>query len=510
MRLRSRQTPTATPDRRLARLVGVALFACYLLTLGGHQYSIDGIVMFQSAKQLFFRHSLVLVPPVKWGADEWHVSPFSVGFTLAYLPVLALWSPIFYWMPALQATPYDPGIAHHRELYGNVPYLLCSWLNPLITAVTGGVVFALGRRIGLTRGWAVGGALVFGVASPAAAYARYDYSQPLAGLGLTAGVLGLVAAREGPPHRWLLLAGTALAVALLTRVELAVPIAGIIASTVLSSWKLGTRDRLLRVSILLVLPAAAGVAWSGSNRLRFGAWTRTGYQTLAELFSVSPAGVLEGVFGLLLSPGAGILVFFPLAWLAMPGFAALIAARHPFGILGAVIVLLTFGVYASYAIWWAGWSWGPRFLVPILPLLALAATSWAAGEPARPRPGRRAAFLVLTSAGVAVAANGILFDFVRHYITVQKILELVDTRELYLRPAASPLVSAWRQPSFDLLLVRLRDFAGVAGLVAGAVIAGVLVGVLVWTGLRIRDALRDADRTHAAGACRARRRRRTI
>jgi|KBSSwiStaDraftv2_1062776.scaffolds.fasta_scaffold20307_3 hypothetical protein len=50
--------------------LGALLLACYLLTLGAHQqYSIDGILDFESAKSIVFRRSLALDQPVRWGED---------------------------------------------------------------------------------------------------------------------------------------------------------------------------------------------------------------------------------------------------------------------------------------------------------------------------------------------------------------------------------------------------------------------------------------------------------
>jgi hypothetical protein len=73
-------------DGQLTLSLGLVLFSYYLLILGGHHYSIDGIVMFESAKQLLFHHSLVLDPPVLWGTSIYRVSPYGIGFVLAYLP----------------------------------------------------------------------------------------------------------------------------------------------------------------------------------------------------------------------------------------------------------------------------------------------------------------------------------------------------------------------------------------------------------------------------------------
>jgi len=103
-------------DGQLARLLWLVLFSYYLLILGGHHYSIDGIVMFESARQLFFHHTLVLDPPVVWGTSVYRVSPYGIGLVLAYLPLLALQSPLLSWLPALQAIPYNPAVAYNPDL----------------------------------------------------------------------------------------------------------------------------------------------------------------------------------------------------------------------------------------------------------------------------------------------------------------------------------------------------------------------------------------------------------
>jgi hypothetical protein len=134
-------------------------------------------VIFQTAKRLFFHHSLVLDPPVLWGTRVIPASGWSRSLTLAYLPLLMLASPLFYWVPSLQEIPYDPSLRYNPALYSNLPYLLCSWLNSLITAVTGCLVFRLALLLGLTARVATAAALAYGVASPAAAYARFDFAQ---------------------------------------------------------------------------------------------------------------------------------------------------------------------------------------------------------------------------------------------------------------------------------------------------------------------------------------------
>lgn len=483
----------ATSDRRLGTLVGVALFAYYLLTLGGHQYSVDGIVMFQSAKQLFFRQSFVLDPPVKWGAQVISVNGFSVGLMLAYLPALALASPIFYWMPALQVTPYDPTVAHNRELYGNVAYLLCSWVNPLVTALTGALVFATARRLGLTAGWAVIAALAYGVASPAAAYARYDFSQPLAGLALTATVWALIDANGGRPRRSLLLAAGGLIAMIVTRPELIVLIAWIAVWLLVGARSRGPRAVSTAVGMVAAAVIAGAALYFWLNHLRFGDWSQTGHPALSRLFRPSWTAALEGALGLLVSPGRGVLVFFPLAWLAVPGLVRLIRERHPAGFLWSGLIVVALALYAPYRGWWGGWNWGPRFLLPLLPVLSLAAAFWAFRGRQSGSQGRTMLFAALATLGFMVAWNGMLFDFVLYYRWAHGAMGLGNTAAMHFQWTASPLISGWGflpTAPVDLFLLRMGEFGGAPGAVAAVLIASALLGVLVWTGRRIRQDLR--------------------
>ena len=352
-------------DRQLTRLIGVTLFAYYLLILGGHHYSIDGIVMFQTAKRLFFHHSLVLDPPVLWGPSVIRASRWSLGLTLAYLPPLALASPLFYWVPSLQEIPYNPSLPYNPALYSNLPYLLCSWLNPLITAVTGCLVFRLARLLALTPPWAVAAALAYGVASPAAAYARFDFAQPLAGLVLTAAVWRLLAASPAFLLRPLFLTGAVLGFAFLTRPEFAVLIAWILAWMLFRCRGMSRRALLERVAVVAGPVGIAVGIYFAINWFMFGGAFDTGHQPLGRLFPGSPLGTLQGVIGLLASPDHGLLFFCPLAWLALSGMVRLIKERNPAGALFAGLSGAALVLYGSFGRgWWGGQAGAPGFSSP--------------------------------------------------------------------------------------------------------------------------------------------------
>jgi hypothetical protein len=77
----------------------------------------------------------------------------------------------------------------------------------------------------------------------------------------------------------------------------------------------------------------------------------------------------EELVGLLVSPGRGVLVYAPILLLALVGLVRF-AQRHAWEALllyGMVPVFIVLN--SAYSIWWGGWSWGPRYLVPLLPYL---------------------------------------------------------------------------------------------------------------------------------------------
>jgi hypothetical protein len=143
--------------------------------------------------------------------------------------------------------------------------------------------------------------------------------------------------------------------------------------------------------------AEQAAALLAHNALRFGDPLATGYA--GEAFSTPP---WAGIGGLLFSPGKGL-------WLHAPPLvlSALLWLRfrraHP--PLAGFLALAWALALPFYGMWWAwdgGWAWGPRLLVPLLPLSCL---------PLLALPARRgwwAAAGCALALGVAVNALGIL------------------------------------------------------------------------------------------------------
>jgi len=366
--------------------------AClYALSLGRGFYASDGDVMFLTTSALATESTLALtpdaaLPQIVAGQGGCSYSKYDPG-----LPLLAV--PFFIAGDRLAAL----NEAHRTQVAATAVLLLPALAGA--GAVT--ALYALARRLfGAGRGLTV--ALAAALATPLWPYSRMLFAESVLACALTASVALIV--RASSSRRALVAAGAVFGVGVLTRAALAIyalPLAWLLAS---ASADRGLRAVAWRwVAFALgALPFALGLL--AHNALRFGDPLRFGYA--GEGFT---APLLEGVAGLLLSPGKSALIYAPpLALAALLGRRFWRSERALAGFLA-----LAWGVaLIFYGAWWAwhgGWSWGPRFLVPLLPLSCLPLGVLPM------RRGWRAALAVALALGAAVTALGVLTDPVAPY-----------------------------------------------------------------------------------------------
>lgn len=125
----------------------------------------------------------------------------------------------------------------------------------------------------------------------------------------------------------------------------------------------------------------SGVIFALYNYARFGNIFETGYNAYGSaaygveqsIFDGSVLFSLGRAYGLLFSPGKGILFFAPILFLCLSG---LIIDWHKHRLEMLLILLLCGAVFAFFSaniLWHGEWSWGPRYLLTILPLLIIPA-----------------------------------------------------------------------------------------------------------------------------------------
>lgn len=352
----------ARPSRSPAVLVSAGLFLLFLAFLSGHLYSIDGLQYFRVAERIVFDRSLVFDPPLIWGSPI-TIPVTPVGFSLVQMPAVLLAGWARYLQPALGTGPYDGAL-----LYGDPVYTLSSWVNPLVVALTGALTFRTAERLGASRRAAVLIAIATVLGSPLFFYARADFAQPLATL-LMLGIVALVIDAIQRQHVQFGLMTGAVALAILTRQADGLMIALLaffVLCLPLGGWR-PLRDGW-RLGVEVAIGVLAGMAVTlVLNAIRFGSPLNFGYP---PDFGGS---YRLGLVAELLSPGRGLVWYFPLVVLAPIG--AWVLWRRGLGHETVALVLPVLAylpIYAKYASL-GGWDWGPRYLVPLVPLLALLA-----------------------------------------------------------------------------------------------------------------------------------------
>lgn len=154
----------------------------------------------------------------------------------------------------------------------------------------------------------------------------------------------------------------------------------------------------------LALPVVGGMVALAYNFYFFR--NATGTYT----FAMWAGSAWNGVVGLLVSPGRGLLIYMPVTLFALCAFlpAARDARRkHRLLLVAcATLIVLHFLVVSRVNLWWGGYCWGPRYLTETLPLFVVL---MALAVPILERPWVRRAFVVAVAYGVLIQAIGVYF-----------------------------------------------------------------------------------------------------
>ena len=348
-------SPGAAPGRVLRVLLTftVSILTAYL-ACGPTIIPYDGDIMLRVTQSLVNRHSFQIVDPI------FHLNqPYS-----SYGPAVSVLLVPFY--------------AAGRLLAGNGLFLV-PLFEPLLTALTAAVVMLLLVELGIRWRRSLLVALAFAFGTLAWQYATRLFSEPVIALCLLSAVLCLQYYRRTTEARWLALAGCGLAITVTARIDsvllLALPVAVyaalLVARTPLRSFRRGLH------LLAMAAPMAAGLGLMlAYNWLRFGGPLQTGYA--ADLAMGFSTPFFQGLYGLLLSPGAGLLVVAPVLVVAALGWRTFLAQQRGLTLLIAALLALRVLFYASWWLWDGGANLGPRLLVPLVPLLILplAWVSW--------------------------------------------------------------------------------------------------------------------------------------
>ncbi len=342
--------PITTLDARPAALLPVAL-------LRG-----DGLVLDR------FRAEWPDGPPYSIADKRGHmVSRYPVAIPLMALPLMA---------PQIAVLDVVDPTWERDRLFVRAEQMAKN-AAAVIAACTGASMLLLLRQLGFER-WALATATVAALGTDLWTMASQTlWQHGPAALALTLAIVLLVPPNAGRVR--LLAAGGATAVLLCCRPQDVVFAAAILAWVVLRYRR--------RAAWFVPAPVLLWTVVVAYNRWYFGS-ASGGYAEIMAGWPIThgvdgywTADVATGAAGTLVSPSRGLFVFCP--WIAL--VLALLPATYRRVASASLVrvLLLALAVFcvqlATYSVWWAGHSFGPRFWIDVTPLFAIllgAAFAW--------------------------------------------------------------------------------------------------------------------------------------
>lgn len=387
-------------DRTLAWSVFCLLLAAYLATFAGLPENPDAEVEFQTTSALVRNQSFALggtseaellksiehqgrqgynLRAGKPGREDELFSWSGIGQPLVAFPFYIAGSFLARLFPEVEAahretTHMGAGLSEYFE------HLLVGLRNPLLGALTGALIVLAARRAGARRLHAGLAGVSYGLCTYAWPQARGTLSdvQASAALFLAFTATQSVAERleRGKPGKLgsVLGFGAALGMAFLTRPVMAPAVAVLalfhVVVCVRAARELAPGRVPWRELVLGFAPAAALFALAlYTNWSRFGAPLEFGYGgVVTSSWFLKPSGV--GLAGVGFSPGSGLVWYAPALLLVVPWLVHELRRgerRLPCLVLA---MLAAIGIpHVLIPSWHGAWSYGPRYVLPMLPFL---------------------------------------------------------------------------------------------------------------------------------------------
>jgi hypothetical protein len=389
---------------RTSIAMGVGTGIIYLAFMAPAIWSVDGNAMLEVAISLVKNHNFRVSPETgALGVDGYYYCQWYPLLSIIAVPLVAIGLGI-------------SQIFHLPEVY--IAGVCALVLPPVFTAATTALVVLLSFRLGSDHQGACLAALSFAFGTIAIAYAREFYPEPLLTLLITLSVYQILGASNQSISGASISAGLAI---------LAKP-SGIVLGPLLSAYLFFKKRPFSVVITPLIWTIVFALIYGVYNYIRFGSPISFGQSWMthasseiitAPLSSRESKFILTGLLGQLLSPGRGIIWYSPCVVLGIVGFRYIRKSKLIEASLIIVFSLL-FLVVNSGGWWVAGWAWGPRYLLPIFPLLlslaAVLTKRW------------RLALITLAMIGFLINAPNLVSSYKRYYVnTVEQNIPFETT-----------------------------------------------------------------------------------
>ncbi len=340
MSLKQKKANQFCTRNQTALMVFSSLLIIYLLTFNGQFTSIDELNLYAITESIV-QTGETAVPQVAFAAYHNPVGTHEATFPLIATPL--------YWL------------AQQSDALNNIYMVML--LNPILVATTSLFIFLINKRLGHSSTGSAIAAYAYGLGSLAWPYALTFYREPLVGFLWAAGLYGLVLWRTSGNSWGRGFGILAILLSPLVKVNIlfSIPFLFLIAQKGELRWK----------KRATVVWGASFVALLGIFQLLYQWRTGNGWEYANIFANFNLVQILLRVYGQLFSPIKGLIFYMPIILLVAPGLYYL-KKKHLSAAIGITLTFLSLlGATSFYGAWYGGESWGPRLLLPVLPVIMI-------------------------------------------------------------------------------------------------------------------------------------------
>jgi hypothetical protein len=470
-------------DHVVARRLALGFFLFYALFTHGHFSGTDELTVFEGTQSIAEQGDLAVSPApcAHLGRGGRLHGCFAAGQSLLALPFYVTGKLIRTVLPGVWERRLGGPPMHSGRWSGrSVEIFAVTLYAPVVSGLLMGLFFLFQRRLGVSLRAALLTTVLVGLCSTVATQSVYFLRHTTEALAVLGAVYALLGFRQDGRLEALAIGSLLASLTLLIRVPMAVAGLGLgiyLTAALRERWlEHRNREWLGRAALAVLGPAGCVAAVHVAiNYWKWNHWIRS--PMLAQSEDRFTAPPLEGLLGLLASPGGSVFLYTPLL-LLLPWTLRSFWRLHRLDAVAISVISLSILATSSPFYTWHGlWSApGSRYMFVAVVLLLVPLGTWLQ----RPR-GRtaRGAVWVLGGAGALIQLTWLLVSLPA--VSWAMGYPKDDPRMLFLfEPAESPLLGGlrllWNGPWDTWLWWLWHGWPGESG--SPAAVVTILVG---WT-----------------------------
>ncbi|MFA6216190.1 MAG: hypothetical protein WDL87_00850 [Candidatus Omnitrophota bacterium] len=339
-------------DKKILAVIFLFFGMVYFISAKGYMQSSDSVFSLKTADALFSRGTFAIEAAahekdyVFETVSGKKYSKYGIGLALVWLPIVAVAKALAIFTAVKDVSIMD---------------FLISFYNIGFGAGTCVLLFLMLRLYKVRNEAAVSVVLCFGLATMCWRYSVWELSEATQMFFLLLAVYGVL---RNTSRSIRAASGAWAALILLKVVYLA--FFPLFLAYVFTRNRSGKKICLKTLAYFLLAPCVAVLLVCLLNQARFGNIFETGYGR--DAFGFSFANILQKIGYLLFSFDKGVFIYSPVLLAATFGIYEFMKVSRRDALFFISIIAAAVLLFASWHSAGGGWSWGPRFLVPFIPL----------------------------------------------------------------------------------------------------------------------------------------------